>query len=195
MLLGKVAPSEPPDASHNLSRAPTPLEPREGSARRTQPADADVDAGLNPSIPTRLHDNRVPSSESPSPMRMPGICSPSTPKKVPHQAAMGLHENITSSLGKRPADSFAREREQDDDVRRLRDAPLGKRARPLNRSRVRHSLYHITQDRADHLDGISVQFVGRIADPWPFDSGVEPRPCSPFTSCFDHSRPPSSLRA
>ncbi|KAI0656497.1 hypothetical protein C8Q70DRAFT_1012254 [Cubamyces menziesii] len=149
MLLGKAAPSEPPDDSHNLSRAPTPLEPREGSAapRRTQPADADVDAGLNPSIPTRLHDNRVPSSESPSPMRMPGICSPSTPKKVPHQAAMGLHENITSSLGKRPAGSFAREREQDDDVRRLRDAPLGKRARPLNRSRSNLSVASLTPGR------------------------------------------------
>ncbi|KAH9902436.1 hypothetical protein C8Q73DRAFT_3906 [Cubamyces lactineus] len=149
MLLGNVAPSEPPDAPRIPSRAPTPLEQRESSAapRRTQPTDADADAGFNPSIPTKLYDKRVPSSESPSPMRMPGVRSPSTPAKVAKQTTTVLHESVTTLLGKRPAAALAKEREQDDDARRLRDAPLGKRARPLNRSRSNLSVASLTPGR------------------------------------------------
>ncbi|KAI0327027.1 hypothetical protein GY45DRAFT_1257833 [Cubamyces sp. BRFM 1775] len=149
MLLGKAAPIEPPDAPHNQSRAPTPLQQRESPAapRCTQPTDAVVDASSNASIPTRLYDKRVPSSESPSPMRMPGIRSPTTPAKVAKHATTVLHESVTTSLGKRPAAALAKEREPDEDARRLRDAPLGKRARPLNRSRSNLSVASLTPGR------------------------------------------------
>ncbi|KAI9064973.1 hypothetical protein FKP32DRAFT_1712505 [Trametes sanguinea] len=105
----------------------------------TQPSlDSSTNSNANSSpalIPTRLFDDRVPSSESPSPMRMPGAGTPSTPARVAKQATKVLQESITTLLGKRPAATDAPEREPDDEGRKAQDTRLGKRARPLNRTK------------------------------------------------------------
>ncbi|EIW57947.1 uncharacterized protein TRAVEDRAFT_72858 [Trametes versicolor FP-101664 SS1] len=137
MLLGEVATSEPPGTPRRPSKTPTPPpKPEEAAAPpRTQPS-ADRDATPGPSIPSRVFDDRVPSSESPSPMRIPGAHTPSTPKRVTKQATKVLQDSISTLLGKRPAEAIVEpEREVEAKKAKGPNPPLGKRARPLNRSR------------------------------------------------------------
>ncbi|OSC98510.1 hypothetical protein PYCCODRAFT_1480561 [Trametes coccinea BRFM310] len=138
MLLGEPGPNERPGNREDSAIAPgqreVSLEPT-----TTQPS-LDVLTNSNAisspvSIPARLYDDRVPSSESPSPMRMPGAGTPSTPARVAKQATKVLQESITTLLGKRPAAPDAPEREHEDEGRKAKDARLGKRARPLNRTK------------------------------------------------------------
>ncbi|KAI0636255.1 hypothetical protein C8Q77DRAFT_1102527 [Trametes polyzona] len=127
-------PSPPVDANFDrevsLPAAPPPTEP-------SSEAECDRSTSSEPSIPSRLHDERVPSSESPSPMRMPGVRTPTTPARVTKQATKVLQESITTLLGKRPA-AEAVVPERDSAMKRTKsgtDVLLGKRARPLNRTR------------------------------------------------------------
>ncbi|KAI8969897.1 hypothetical protein BD414DRAFT_502526 [Trametes punicea] len=139
ILLDEPAPNEPPGTPHRPTKTPSPLQ-REASAAPTgtQPS-AETDSHSEPSshvsIPSQLHDGRVPSSESPSPMRMPGARTPSTPARVTKQATKVLQESITTLLGKRPAAAVVSERERDEEARKTKDVRLGKRARPLNRTK------------------------------------------------------------
>lgn len=139
ILLGETAASEPPGTPRRLSKTLTPPpNPEEAAAPpRTQPS-ADREATPGPSIPSRVFDDRVPSSESPSPMRIPGARTPSTPKRVTKQATKVLQDSISTLLGKRPAAEIVEpEREVEAKKAKGPNPPLGKRARPLNRSRVR----------------------------------------------------------
>ncbi|CDO77918.1 hypothetical protein BN946_scf184727.g7 [Trametes cinnabarina] len=140
MLLGEPEPGQPPSTAEGYAKAPTASEQRVSAGpTTTQPsvdAATDADANSSPvSIPTRLHDDRVPSSESPSPMRMPGAGTPSTPARVAKQATRVLQESITTLLGKRPAAAVTTEHELDDESSKAQDTRLGKRARPLNRTK------------------------------------------------------------
>ncbi|KAI9066144.1 hypothetical protein FKP32DRAFT_1664998 [Trametes sanguinea] len=138
MLLGEPGLNEPPSAQEGSE-----IPPRQPEASAvpipTQPSlDCSTHSNANSSpvsIPTRLYDDRVPSSESPSPMRMPGAGTPFTPARVAKQATRVLQESITTLLGKRPAAADAPEREDDDEECKSKDARLGKRARPLNRTK------------------------------------------------------------
>ncbi|KAI0353702.1 hypothetical protein OH77DRAFT_1505190 [Trametes cingulata] len=137
MLLGIAAPENRPSTPRQRSKTPTPPAERASSASpsRTQPSDDNHPASsTDPSSePSRAFDDRVPSSLSPEPMRMPGARTPSTPARVTKQATRVLQESITTLLGKRPAAAVAAEREEEE--RRAKEVRLGKRARPLNRTK------------------------------------------------------------
>ncbi|KAI0363605.1 hypothetical protein BV20DRAFT_1031089 [Pilatotrama ljubarskyi] len=142
MLLGGPVPSSRPTTPRQRSKTPTPPAEREASAApsRTQPSDkpaasaaSRTDTTSSPSMRSRIFDDRVPSSLSPEPMCMPGARTPSTPARVTKQATKVLQESITTLLGKRPAAAVAAEREEE--ARRAKEIRLGKRARPLNRTK------------------------------------------------------------
>ncbi|KAI0648707.1 hypothetical protein C8Q79DRAFT_1007282 [Trametes meyenii] len=135
MLLGGPTPDKPPGTPHRLVKAPTPVfAPEDASApSRTQP---DANPNESSSIPPLSSQGRVPSSESPSPMRMPGERTPGTPVRVTKHATRVLQESISTLLGKRPASVVRAEREEADaEAVKGKDGRLGKRSRPLNRSR------------------------------------------------------------
>ncbi|KAI0788205.1 hypothetical protein C8Q74DRAFT_664413 [Fomes fomentarius] len=85
-------------------------------------------------IPSKLYEERVPSSESPSPLRLPGHGSsgPATPNLVTRQATTVIQDRIMTLLGKRRS-----EEEEDAAPGRLhaQESRLGKRSRPLQRTR------------------------------------------------------------
>ncbi|TBU46920.1 PITH domain-containing protein [Dichomitus squalens] len=67
------------------------------------------DEGESVSIPSRVYEDRIPSSASPSPMRMPGMptpqdSAPKTPVKVAKQATVVIQNRLTTLLGKRPSE-------------------------------------------------------------------------------------------
>ncbi|OJT01769.1 DNA topoisomerase 2-binding protein 1 [Trametes pubescens] len=138
MLLGANSPpSTPRRPSKTPPPPPAPEEEEAAAPPRTQ-ASADPPATPGPPIiPSRVFDDRVPSSESPSPMRIPGARTPSTPARVGKQATRVLQRSISTLLGKRSADAVEEVEEREDEAKKAKgpNVPLGKRARPLNRSR------------------------------------------------------------
>ncbi|TFK81684.1 hypothetical protein K466DRAFT_666976 [Polyporus arcularius HHB13444] len=135
MLLGQ---------SQSLTRPPTPSKGSAKSAARLTQASEPQDDAVVVSIPSKLsEDRRVPSSASPSPLRMPGLGTPrdhpSTPVKVTKQVTAVIQERITSLLGKR------RSEEEQGGGERQESGPAklqghdsrrdGKRSRPLQRTR------------------------------------------------------------
>ena len=118
LLGGPVAPPQPPQPPTGGSTDEVPV----ATQTTAEPARSD---GELASIPSRLYEDRVPSSESPSPMRLPGHGSagPATPAKITRQATTVIQDRIMSLLGKR------RSEEEE-------DTGLGKRTRPLQRTRV-----------------------------------------------------------
>lgn len=79
--------------------------------------------------------DRIPSSESPSPMKLPnkngfGRSRPSSPAQISKQATKVLQESITTLLGKRPSS-------EDDSAGKESHTRLGKKARPPSRAKVR----------------------------------------------------------
>ena len=93
------------------------------------------------SIPSSVYEDRVPSSESPSPLRIPGAATPrdlpstpSKPERIARQPTMGIPGRGATLLGKRPS-------EEDDEGHpaklKRHDSRLGYRPKPLHRSRVR----------------------------------------------------------
>jgi DNA replication regulator DPB11 len=58
-----------------------------------------------------MQETRIPSSKSPSPLKVPSLTSTQSgcsPGKVPNQVRRALHESITSLLGKRSPEERAR---------------------------------------------------------------------------------------
>ncbi|KAI0667909.1 hypothetical protein C8Q78DRAFT_1195697 [Trametes maxima] len=136
MLLGEPVPDKPPGTPHRPVKTPTPpIVPEDASDPPPQtPPDAGPSKDL--SLPLLSLRERVPSSESPSPMRMPGERTPGTPVRVTKQATRVLQESISTLLGKRPVETVRAEREEADaETPKEKERRLGKRARPLNRSR------------------------------------------------------------
>lgn len=90
---------------------------------------------LTPPVPSLDANGRIPSSSTPSPMKLPPssdarlTCEPS-PVRVPHprDVARELQESLTTLLGKRQV--------SEDDILRP-EQRKGKRPRPLPRHRVR----------------------------------------------------------
>ncbi|KAI0695513.1 hypothetical protein C8T65DRAFT_698690 [Cerioporus squamosus] len=130
MLLGQF---------ESIAPQPTPPADREESApQTTQPSEPQDDAV---SVPSKLYEDRVPSSESPSPLRIPGHGTPrdhpSTPVKVTKQATAVIQDRITSLLGKRRSEEEHGEREESAPAKlQAHDSRRdGKRARPLQRTR------------------------------------------------------------
>ncbi|EED85970.1 predicted protein [Postia placenta Mad-698-R] len=72
---------------------------------------------------------RIPSSESPSPLKMPEVTekNPTPPVKITTEGTKALHETITSLLGKRPS--------EEEDAAQGRSSRTGKRARPPSRQK------------------------------------------------------------
>ncbi|KAH9930122.1 uncharacterized protein B0H18DRAFT_162219 [Fomitopsis serialis] len=82
-------------------------------------------AEILPPLPTQ----RVPSSESPSPLKHPGTASlPTSPTKPGKGAQLALHGSITSLLGKRPST-------EDEGSEKGQPTRAGKRARPPSKSK------------------------------------------------------------
>ncbi|KAI0763303.1 hypothetical protein BD413DRAFT_211081 [Trametes elegans] len=141
MLLDAPLPSDQPSTPRQHSKAPSPALQSDADAPppRTQ---SDADQSSDAAIPDRLYEERVPLSESPSPMRMPGERTPTTPRRFVRQPTMELQQRITTLLGKRTAAQMetdiaaVRECERKD----ARDARFGKRPKPLDRSRSHISL-------------------------------------------------------
>ncbi|KAI1784898.1 hypothetical protein LXA43DRAFT_1186179 [Ganoderma leucocontextum] len=150
LLLGSSEPTpspNPPATPRHPAR--TPPNPDSGLPA-TQPAQEE---GGSVSIPSRVYEDRIPSSESPSPMRMPGMPTPQdsapaprTPAKPARQATVVLQTRLTTLLGKRPneedeEDEREREREREREetlsAKKLQahDSRLGKRLKPLQRTR------------------------------------------------------------
>ncbi|KAG2341205.1 BRCT domain-containing protein [Suillus weaverae] len=109
-----------------------PLEYVDLSPARRRPLLSSED--LNPPVPSLDANGRIPSSSSPSPMKLPPssdarlTCEPS-PVRVPHprDVARELQESLTTLLGKRQV--------SEDDVMRP-EQRKGKRPRPLPRTKV-----------------------------------------------------------
>ena len=108
----------------------------------TQPASTSEPEGDAVSIPSRVFDDRVPSSESPSPLRMPGAAtprSPSTPsgrEKLARTSTRHIQDRITSLLGKRPSGGDDDEEEGGPTKLKRHDSRVGLRPKPLQRTRV-----------------------------------------------------------
>lgn len=87
-------------------------------------------------------EDRVPSSESPSPMKLPEKTSvgstPPSPAKIPKEATKVLQESITSLLGKRPST-------EDEGTCKGQPSRLGKRARPPSRAKVYITITELVQ--------------------------------------------------
>ncbi len=144
LLLGgsQPAPSPHPPATR-LARTP----PDAGDMlSMTQPM---PEEGESVSIPSRVYEDRIPSSESPSPMRMPGMPTPQdsapaprTPSKPVKKATVVLQTRLTTLLGKRPnEDEREREQEEKEEIlsaKKLQahDSRLGKRLKPFQRTGV-----------------------------------------------------------
>jgi len=80
-------------------------------------------------IPPLLPTQRVPSSESPSPLKHPGTASlPTSPTKPRKGAQLALHGSITSLLGKRPST-------EDEGSEKGQPTRAGKRARPPSKTK------------------------------------------------------------
>ncbi|KAG2120236.1 hypothetical protein DEU56DRAFT_835773 [Suillus clintonianus] len=129
------------DDGERFSASPPPLPPQSSSppleyvdlppARQRPPL---LFEEFNPPVPSLDPNGRIPSSSSPSPMKLPPssdarlTCEPS-PVRVPHprDVARELQESLTTLLGKRQI--------SEDDVMRP-EQRRGKRPRPQPRSRV-----------------------------------------------------------
>ena len=128
MLLGQ------PDSAPY--RPTPPRDPAESAPQSTQPSEPQDEDAV--SIPSKLYEERVPSSESPSPLRMPGPePGPATPAKLVKQATTVIQDRITSLLGKRRSEEEQGDGEESAPARlqghdSRRD---GKRSRPLQRTR------------------------------------------------------------
>ncbi|KAI0833823.1 hypothetical protein BC628DRAFT_1499098 [Trametes gibbosa] len=155
LLLGEAEADKPPDIPPPASTTPTPptsksptppTEPEPEAAPRTQPclaSDANVVLSLSTPSLSLGHNGRVPSSASPSPMRIPGTRTPTTPAHVKEKTTKVLQETITTLLGKRPAAAVAPAEHEIESAKRAKGAnapPLGRRSRPLNRSKSNMSL-------------------------------------------------------
>ena len=145
---------QPPDTPRHPGQTPPN---RDEDLPVTQPM---PEEGESVSIPSRMHEDRIPSSESPSPMRMPGMPTPQdsapaprTPAKPARQATIVLQTRLTTLLGKRPnEDDDEAEAERDKakeenlSAKKLKaqNSRLGKRLKPLQRTMVyRTPLRHI----------------------------------------------------
>ncbi|KAI0750029.1 hypothetical protein C8Q80DRAFT_1102390 [Daedaleopsis nitida] len=121
-----------------LGPAPTPPSARQPSIGSAYDVPLATQSAVEPSeppdqedsvsVPSKLYEDRVPSSESPSPLRMPGQRTPNTPNKVTRQATMVIQDRITSLLGKRRSEEEERRLE-------AQESRLGKRSRPFQRTR------------------------------------------------------------
>ena len=134
-----------PDTPRHPSRTPPN---RDEDLPATQPM---PEEGESVSIPSRMHEDRIPSSESPSPMRMPGMPTPQdsapaprTPAKPVRQATVILQTRLTTLLGKRPnedddeAETGGERVEENLSAKKLKaqNSRLGKRLKPLQRTMV-----------------------------------------------------------
>ncbi|KAG1736323.1 hypothetical protein EDB19DRAFT_1721537 [Suillus lakei] len=136
---------EPPpqcegDDGVRFSASPPPLPPQSSSppfgydvspVRQRPPL---LSEDLDPPVPTLDPNGRIPSSSSPSPMKLPPssdarLTAEPSPVRVPHprDVARELQESLTTLLGKRQV--------SEDDVMRP-EQRKGKRPRPQPRSRV-----------------------------------------------------------
>ena len=135
----------PPATPRRPGRTP---DPDDAALPTTQPVEEE---GESVSIPSRMYEDRIPSSESPSPMRMPGMPTPQdsapaprTPTKPTKQATVVLQTRLTTLLGKRTKgddDDAEAEREKEEALSakklKAQNSRLGKRLKPLQRTTVR----------------------------------------------------------
>lgn len=133
----------PPAKRRRLSIATPPAPSSSATSLEQHSFNADAGPSRKPTlteIELDMQETRIPSSASPSPMKMPrtrdgsrGSVGPggTSPAKVSNEVTKALQESITSLLGKRAS--------VDDDLQ-VNAAPLhgkpGKRARPQSKSKV-----------------------------------------------------------
>lgn len=123
-------------------------------------------ASIPPPIPTQ----RVPSSESPSPLKHPGPAPssvPSSPTKPPGSTPHTLREGTGSSLGKRPST-------EDEGSEKAQTSRAGKRARPPSKTKVRPlSRYPHSPPSSDNVA------VTLVHEPWQRQCGHRDRRVRP----------------
>lgn len=92
-------------------------------------------------IERERHAARIPSSKSPSPLKIPasGDRASSSPIKVPNEVTKALQDSITSLLGKRPS-------EDEETINRM-----GKRARPHPKLKVIYICVYISDTIAHRI--------------------------------------------
>ena len=95
------------------------------------------------SIPSRVFDDRVPSSESPSPLRMPGASTPGdappTPsgrRKLARVSTKDIQARITTLLGKRPSEDDEDGGQSTPNKLQRHHSRTGLRPKPIQRTRV-----------------------------------------------------------
>jgi hypothetical protein len=129
---------KPPEASFddNAPQTPPPNPSpaiAHAASQRSSQLSFEYMTGPNSPLAIPQPDEHVPSSETPSPMKLP-VCPPLvSPAKISDEITRALQDNIASLLGKRPVP------EQDPGV--AAGGRAGKRLRPPSKTKVNEALF------------------------------------------------------